>query len=128
MGEENKDIKTKGCSLSIDNWMTLLSGEINRVQDIISQFVSTLLVFAAIVIAVSIPYVATKNGVMLMSFFVMFLIVFIAEILYLSVSFKKLRSLEEIRDYAISTESPDINKIFERWKQYRKLEKERNLK
>ena len=122
MGKENKDIPTGDCSLSIDNWIAVLSSEINREQNDLSQITSSVLVIASIVMAVIIYYIKTEDLAMLaVILFVLFLIFLINMGGRRKVIIGRIENLEGIRDYTTFTKYPDTKEICKRWKQYRKF-------
>ena len=139
--EEEEDLQTKDCSLSIDNWMTVLSSEINRNVGFLSHLRSIYLNLTLIFIAILVGYFA-----FLMDFFTILmktevastnltaiiessrLFIYITMVGWFSliisveiwgiVTQERINTLERIRDDAIFRNS-DLKKICKRWEQYR---------
>jgi len=142
MEKEKEDLQTKDCSLSIDSWMTVLSSEINRNMDLLSHIFSTSLIILSIIIAFMAAYFtflmdlltilkesefgsanlpALIEGAELWSsaLGIILFIYLISAGIFTWVTQKRIETLEDIRNDAISRNS-DLKEICERWEQYRK--------
>ena len=140
--EEEEDLQTKGYSLSIDSWMTVLSSEINREIEVLLHVLSASLILISIVIVFILGYVAFlmdlltilkesefasanlpaliegaelwRSALGIILFFYL-----ISAGIFAWVTQKRIETLEDIRDGAISR-NRDLEEICERWEQYRK--------
>ena len=131
--EEKKNIQIKDCPLSMDAWMTVLSSEMNREQEIILHFLSVPIVSIAVVAAAVFGYLAILKDIqggdyltgivdfsILLSLFA-FLVCIVA--IYEYLKFRKIiKTLEPIREDAIAGRI-DSKETYKRWSEYIKRTK-----
>ena len=132
--EEKKNLQIKDCPLSMDAWMTVLSSEINRKQEILLHYFSVFLVSIAVVAATVFGYLAILKDIpggdylmgiayfsTILSLFALFVCIVV---IYEYLRFRKIiKTLESIREGAIAGRI-DSNETYKRWsEEYIKLTK-----
>ena len=112
--EEKKDLQTKDAP-SMDAWMTILSSEINRNQEMLFHFQNICLVCMVLIIALVVGFNNLLPDVQLRKFPYVVIVLIIVIIIYGGSPYKtRIKTLESIREDAI-TGNIDTKGITRRW-------------
>ena len=136
--EEKKNLQIKDCPLSMNAWITILSSEINRIQEMISHSLSVFFASIAVVAAIAYGSLAILKDILLRWGVYLRVGEHFSTILFLSVLFllsvflfdnykfgKMIKTLEPIREDAIAG-ILDSNETYKRWREeYIKLTKKK---
>lgn len=124
MEKEKKDLQTKDCSLSIDNWVTVLSSEINWNRELFYHERNTSMILGTSLIAFVAGFFAILLQDIKLAYFTILIAILIAIYLVYSIrecwrALKRTNVLERIRGDAIFRRR-DLKEICKRRKEYKK--------